>query len=104
MPKSAIVSRRVFLGATGTAAAVAGFPAIGRAQTREVKVGYILPVTRPLAFEAALALNGMLLAVDEVNGAGGIKALGGANIVLVSGHTQNKVELGNPESVRLSHQ
>src|SRR5262245_65336520 len=97
MPQSVIGSRRMFLGAAGTAAAIAGFPAIGRAQAREVKVGYILPVTGPLAFEAALALNGMLLAVDEINGAGGIKSLGGAKIVLLPGDTQNKVELRSEE-------
>ena len=64
MPQSAIISRRTFFGAAGAAATLAGFPAIGRAQAKEVKVGYILPVTGPLAFEAQLALNGMLLAVD----------------------------------------
>src|SRR5213596_3335805 len=59
------VSRRTFLAATGAAAA--GFPAVLKAQAREIKVGYLLPVTGPLAFEAALALNGLTLAVDEIN-------------------------------------
>ena len=102
--QSGSISRRVFLGTAGAAAALAGFPAIVRAQAREVKVGYILPVTGPLAFEAGLALNGMLLAVDEINGAGGIKSLGGAKITLLSGDTQNKVELGNSEAARLIDQ
>src|SRR5215510_16259360 len=104
MPRSAIISRRTFLGAAGAAATLAGFPAIGRAQAKEVKVGYILPVTGPLAFEAQLALNGMLLAVDEINNTGGIKSLGGAKIVLLPGDTQNKVELGNSEAARLIDQ
>jgi len=92
------VSRRKFMAATGAAAAVAGLPAVLRAQAREVKVGYLLPVTGPLAFEAALALNGLTLAVDEINVAGGIKSLGGARINLLPGDTQNKVELGNSEA------
>ena len=104
MPQSAIISRRTFLGAAGAAATLAGFPAIGCAQAKEVKVGYILPVTGPLAFEAQLALNGMLLAVDEINNTGGIKSLGGAKIVLLPGDTQNKVELGNSEAARLIDQ
>jgi branched-chain amino acid transport system substrate-binding protein len=99
-----LVDRRGFLRAAGAAAAVAGFPAIVAAQAREVKVGYILPVTGPLAFEAALALNGLLLAVDEINGTGGIKSLGGAKIALLPGDTQNKVELGNSEAARLIDQ
>jgi branched-chain amino acid transport system substrate-binding protein len=100
------LGRRRFLGTLGAAGAVAalGAPAIGRAQAREVKVGYILPVTGPLAFEAQLALNGLQLAVDEINGAGGIKSLGGAKIVLLPGDTQNKVELGNSEAARLIDQ
>jgi len=101
---SARVGRRTFLSAAGAAAATAGFPAVLRAQAREVKVGYLLPVTGPLAFEAGLALNGLTLAVDEINASGGIKSLGGAKIALLSGDTQNKVELGNSEASRLVDQ
>jgi branched-chain amino acid transport system substrate-binding protein len=89
------VSRRQFLKAAGVATVVGAVPAVGRAQGKEVKLGYILPVTGPLAFEAQLALNGLQLAVDEVNAAGGITSLGGARLALLPGDTQNKVELGN---------
>src|SRR5262252_6739701 len=102
--RSGHVSRRAFLKVGGVAVATAGFPAVLRAQTREVKVGYILPVTGPLAFEAALALNGLTLATDEINSSGGIKSLGGAKIVLLPGDTQNKVELGKSEAQRLIDQ
>jgi branched-chain amino acid transport system substrate-binding protein len=101
---SGSVSRRAFLTAAGATAAVAGFPSVLRAQAREVKVGYLLPVTGPLAFEAGLALNGLTLAVDEINASGGIKSLGGAKITLMPGDTQNKVELGNSEASRLIDQ
>jgi branched-chain amino acid transport system substrate-binding protein len=100
------VNRRGFLAATGgaaTALALGRAPAV-RAQAREVKVGYILPVTGPLAFEAQLSLNGLLLAADEINGAGGIKSLGGAKLTFLPGDTQNKVELGNSEAARLIDQ
>src|SRR5260370_1166072 len=104
-PVATPIGRRRFLTTMGAASAVAlAAPARGRAQAREVKVGYILPVTGPLAFEAQLALNGLLLAVDEINGAGGIKSLGGAKITLLPGDTQNKVELGNSEAARLIDQ
>src|SRR5215475_13805764 len=102
--RSGHVSRRAFLKVGGVAVATAGFPAVLRAQTREVKVGYILPVTGPLAFEAALALNGLTLATDEINAGGGIRSLGGAKITLLPGDTQNKVELGNSEASRLIDQ
>src|SRR5437763_6747186 len=98
------VNRRVFLGTVGAAAALGALPAIGRAQAKEVKLGYILPVTGPLAFEAQLSLNGLQLAVDEINAAGGVKALGGAKPALLPGDTQQKVELGNCEAARLIDQ
>src|SRR5215471_7876909 len=98
------VGRRGFLGGAAATAAVAALPGMGRAQAREVKVGYILPVTGPLAFEAALAQNGLVLAVDEINASGGIKSLGGAKLTLLPGDTQNKVELGKSEAQRLIDQ
>jgi branched-chain amino acid transport system substrate-binding protein len=100
------VSRRSVLKLTAAAATVGavGWSARARGQAREVKVGYILPMTGPLAFEAQISLNGLQLAVDEVNGAGGIKSLGGAKLTLLPGDTQNKVELGNSEATRLIDQ
>jgi len=98
------MNRRAFLKTAGAVAALGAVPSIGRAQAKEVKLGYILPVTGPLAYEAQLSLNGLVLAVDEINNAGGIKALGGARLALSPGDTQNKVELGNSEAARLIDQ
>src|SRR5207244_13608948 len=98
------MNRRAFLKSAGAVAALGVVPSIVRAQAKEVKVGYILPVTGPLAFEAQLSLNGLQLAVDEINSAGGIKALGGAKLTLLPGHTQNKVDMGNSEAARLIDQ
>lgn len=101
-----MIGRRRFLTLSGGAATAlaTGWPRRASGQGREVKVGYILPVTGPLAFEAQLSLNGLQLAVDEINAAGGVKALGGARLVLLPGDTQNKVELGNSEAARLIDQ
>src|SRR5438034_2518456 len=96
--------RRAFLQTAGAVAVLGAAPSIGRAQASNVKLGYILPVTGPLAFEAQLSLNGLQLAVEEINNAGGIKALGGAKLALLPGDTQNKVELGNAEAARLIDQ
>jgi len=98
------MNRRAFLKAAGAAAVLSAGPVVVRAQGKEVKLGYILPVTGPLAFEAQLSLNGLQLAVDEINNAGGVKSLGGAKLTLLPGDTQNKVELGNSEAARLIDQ
>jgi len=66
------MKRREFLvGAAGTAAAVAA-PSVIRAQASTVKIGTILSVTGPGAFLGDHMKRGMELAIEEINGAGGI--------------------------------
>src|SRR5258708_30393303 len=90
-PVATPIGRRRFLTTMAAASAVAlAAPARGRAHAREVKVGYILPVTGPLAFEAQLALNWLLLAAEGIKLGGGINSLGGAKITLLPGATSNK--------------
>lgn len=96
------VTRRTILGGAAIGgAAVLGFPAILRAQAREVKVGHIHPLSGFLAFDGGLVVNGLTLAVEEINAAGGIKSLGGAKIALLGGDSQGKVEVGMAEAERL---
>src|SRR5207245_11439329 len=92
------MNRRAFLKSAGAVAALGAVPSIVRAQAKEVKVGYILPVTGPLAFEAQLSLNRLQLAVDEINSTGGIKTLGAAKLTLLPGDTQNTDQLANTEA------
>ena len=78
-------NRRTFIkqSAALSAAAAAGslgFPAIVKAQSGPVKLSVIHPVTGPLAYSGNLSRLGARIAIDEINAAGGIKALGGAKI------------------------
>ncbi|MBI4013452.1 MAG: ABC transporter substrate-binding protein [Candidatus Rokubacteria bacterium] len=95
------VSRRAFLQGAAAGAAALGFPAVLRAQARELKVGHIHPLSGFLAFDGGLVVNGLTLAVDEINAAGGVRSMGGAKLTLVGGDTQGKVEVGMAESERL---
>ncbi len=97
------VDRRTVLkgmGAVG-AAGVLGFPAVLRAQVKEIKIGSIQPMTGPLAAIGKTTRQGNQLAVDHVNAAGGIKAMGGAKLTLVPGDTQYKPEVARAETERL---
>ncbi len=82
------LSRRTFLkgcgaGTLGLATASMGFPSIilGKAPD-EVLIGCINPLSGPTAREGVYAHNGVLLAVEDINNAGGIKSLGGAKLKL----------------------
>jgi branched-chain amino acid transport system substrate-binding protein len=61
--------------------ALGGAPA--EAQTKEVKVALIAPLSGPWARQGQLMRMGADMAIDEINQSGGIKALGGAKLVLV---------------------
>ncbi len=97
----AVVDRRAFIMGAAAGATALGFPAVLRAQARELKVGHIHPLSGFLAFDGGLVVNGLTLAVEEINAAGGIKSMGGAKLTLVGGDSQGKVEVGMAESERL---
>src|SRR6185436_13600864 len=98
------VSRRTFLHAAAGSAALVAFPARLRAQARTVKVGVVHPVTGPLAEPGQACRIGAQMAADAINGAGGIKALGGAKLELVLGDTQTKPDVGRSEAERVVNQ
>jgi branched-chain amino acid transport system substrate-binding protein len=97
------VDRRTVLKGIGAAGAagVLGFPAVLRAQTPEVKIGSIQPMTGILAVVGKTARQGNQLAIDDVNARGGIKSMGGAKLSLVPGDTQAKPEVARAETERL---
>lgn len=86
------LARRTILAA---GAATLGMPAVLRAQSAGVKIGMIHPVTGPLAFGGSQCRLGGQTAVADINGAGGIKSLGGAKLEAVLGDAQGKPEIAS---------
>ncbi|MGW8249995.1 MAG: ABC transporter substrate-binding protein [Anaerolineales bacterium] len=67
-----------------------------------IKVGALYPLTGPDAGWAGDPyVKSHQMAIDEINAAGGIACLGGAQLELVNGDTQGKAESGNAEMERL---
>lgn len=66
-----------------------------------VRVGVLFPMTGDLADKGKDSVQGVTLAVEEVNAAGGIAALGGARIEMVSGDTRGNPDTGVEEAERL---
>jgi branched-chain amino acid transport system substrate-binding protein len=99
------VSRRGFVaGTTALAAGGLGFPAIVGAQSASVKVGLIHPVTGFVAYNGQQGRLGCTMAVEDVNKAGGIKAMGGAKLDPLLGDSQSKVEVGVAEVEKMNEQ
>jgi branched-chain amino acid transport system substrate-binding protein len=79
MTKQLLLKRRTLLGA---AAAIPAFGA-ARADAATVTLAMISPLSGPWAREGELQRGGAEMAIDDLNAAGGIKALGGAKVRLV---------------------
>jgi len=90
------VSRRGVLAGAAAVAAL-GAPAVLRAQTQSVKVGIIHPVTGGVSYSGTQGRAGALMAVEDVNGKGGIKSLGGAKIDALLSDAQSKVDVAVSE-------
>jgi len=99
------VSRRTFMaGTTALATGSLGFPAIVGAQPAPVKIGLIHPVTGFVAYNGQQGRLGGTMAVEDLNRAGGIKALGGAKLEALLGDSQSKVEVGVSEVEKMNEQ
>jgi branched-chain amino acid transport system substrate-binding protein len=75
--------RRTALKGLGAAALAAGLPLAARGQAKTINVGVIQPLSGLNVQFGTNARQGIELVADEINAAGGIKALGGAKINLV---------------------
>jgi branched-chain amino acid transport system substrate-binding protein len=74
------------------AATLCVVPAAMAQQPKEVKVAVVVPLSGPWARNGELHLKGAQLAADQINAAGGVKALGGAKINLVVGDAGDSTE------------
>ena len=88
--------------ATATAASTLGFPLIAGAQPKSVKIGVLHPVTGALAYSGQQCREGALMAIEDINKAGGIKSLGGAKIEALLGDAQSTPQAGVAEIERMN--
>src|SRR5262245_52111669 len=102
--RSRNVSRRTVLAgaAAGAAAGAIGFPSVLRAQATPVKIGVLHPVTGAVAYNGAQGRAGALIAIEEINAAGGIKSLRGAKLEPVLADAQSRPEVGAAEVDKLA--
>src|SRR5438105_843075 len=99
---SAVNRRRFLQSAALGAAGLLQAPALLRAQGAPVKLGVLHPVSGALSYSGQQGRLGALLAIEDVNAAGGIKALGGGKIEAVLGDAQSTPEGGNAEVEKMN--
>jgi branched-chain amino acid transport system substrate-binding protein len=95
------ITRRTTLATGLTAAAGMLVGGSARAQAKDVKVALIVPLSGPWARQGELEQKGAQMAIDEINAAGGIKALGGAKMQLVVADAGDSAEKAKNAAQRL---
>jgi len=97
-----MTNRRTFISRTAAGASALAFPLIGGAQPKPVKVGVLHPVTGALAYSGQQCRAGALMAIEDLNKAGGIKSLGGAKFEAVLGDAQSQPQVGAAEVEKMN--
>src|SRR4051812_15281936 len=95
-------ARRRFVAQAGAAATALAFPLVGGAQPKSVRVGVLHPVTGALAYSGQQCREGALMAIEDINKAGGIKALGGAKLEALLGDAQSTPAAGTAEVEKMN--
>jgi branched-chain amino acid transport system substrate-binding protein len=96
------INRRAALKGGAIALAALAAPAYLRAEAAPVKVGVLQPLTGALANDGQAGRLGAELAIKAINGAGGIKSLGGAMIEPDFADARSTPEGGTSEVERLA--
>lgn len=94
-------TRRGFLGTTAAVAGTLAAPGLIRAQGGPVKIGLVHPVTGGLAYSGNQCREGAMMAIADINAAGGIASMGGAMLEGALGDSQSAPETGAAETARV---
>jgi len=95
------IDRRTLLKGAAAGSTLLASPAIVRAQSGTVKIGILQPVTGALAQDGEYGRLGAEIAINEINAAGGIKAMNGAKIEMIFGDARSTPEGGTQEVERM---
>lgn len=95
-------TRRHFMSQSAAAASALAFPLVGGAQPNTIKVGVLHPVTGALAYSGQQCRVGALMAIEDINAAGGIKSMGGAKLEALLGDAQSQPQAGVAEIEKMN--
>jgi branched-chain amino acid transport system substrate-binding protein len=97
-----MTTRRLFISQSAAAASAIAFPLVAGAQPKTIKVGVLHPVTGALAYSGQQCREGALMAIEDINKAGGIKSQGGAKLEALLGDAQSQPQVGVAEIEKMN--
>ena len=95
-------TRRHFVSQAAATASALAFPLVAGAQPKSVRIGVLHPVTGALAYSGQQCREGALMAIEDINKAGGIKSMGGAKIEALLGDAQSQPQAGTAEIEKMN--
>ncbi len=95
-------TRRNFMSQSAAAASALAFPLVAGAQPKAIKIGVLHPVTGALAYSGQQCREGAMMAIEDINKAGGIKSMGGAKIEALLGDAQSTPQAGTAEIEKMN--
>jgi branched-chain amino acid transport system substrate-binding protein len=101
MTQRSSIGRRAALGLGLAGSAAALTPGRLRAQSKDVKIAMIVPLSGPWARQGILEQMGARMAIDDINNAGGIKSMGGARLQLLEYDTGDSAEKAKDAAQRM---
>lgn len=90
------------MGQSAVAASTLAFPLVAGAQPVTIKVGVLHPVTGAVAYSGQQCRLGAMMALEDINKAGGIKSLGGAKLEALLGDAQSNPQAGTAEIEKMN--
>lgn len=100
--KNGLTRRQVLASGAAAGLGLLGAPTLLRAQAKSVKIGLVHPVSGFIAFSGSQCREGALMAIADINAAGGIKSLGGALLEPMLADSQGKPEIGAAEVSKMT--
>ncbi len=99
--KKAVIKTIAFAAGIAAVSFLAACGSKSASADKEILIGSIHPLTGGMAYEGNNVVHAQQLAIDEINKAGGIKALGGRKLKLATGDSQGQPDKAASEAQRL---
>jgi len=97
-----MTARRHFVQQSAAVASTLVLPGLAGAQPKPIKIGVLHPVTGAVAYSGQQCRLGALMAIEDINKAGGIKSLGGAKLEALLGDAQSNPQAGSAEVEKMN--
>lgn len=100
IPDNRLDRRRFLVASAAATATTLAAPTLLRAAASSIKIGLVHPVTGALSYSGGQCRAGGQMAIDDINAAGGIKSMGGAQLEAILGDSRSKPDIGASETAK----